>query len=97
MSYPRAGVALRRGGRVRALDGEVGGVKGAVVADTEHRVTHVLLQDGRLFGRQDVAITIGAVSGVDEGMELDIGGQQVEDLPSLEPELPAEYGSASRT
>ena len=47
------------------------------------QVTHVLLQEGHVFGRKVVAIPIGAVTGVGEnGIQLNITRQQVKDLPS---------------
>jgi hypothetical protein len=48
-----------------------------------HQVTHVLLQEGHVFGRKVVAIPIGAVTGVGQnGIQLNITKQQVKDLPS---------------
>jgi hypothetical protein len=44
-------------------------------------VTHVLLQEGHLRGRKEVAIPISAVTRVDDGIWLNITKQQVKDLP----------------
>jgi sporulation protein YlmC with PRC-barrel domain len=67
---------------VHALDGEIGLVEGFVV-NADHQVTHVLLQEGHLWGRKEVAIPISAVERVDEGIRLNITKQQVEDLPPV--------------
>ena len=46
-------------------------------------MTHVLLQEGHLWGRKEVAIPISAVTGVEAGIRLNISKQQVESLPSV--------------
>ena len=47
------------------------------------QVTHVLLQEGHVFGRKVVAIPIGVVTDVGEdGIQLNITKQQVKDLLS---------------
>ncbi len=44
-------------------------------------MTHVLLREGHLWGRKEVAIPVSAVTGVQNGIRLNITKQQVEDLP----------------
>jgi hypothetical protein len=44
---------------------------------------HVLLQEGHLWGRKEVAIPVSAVSGVDDGIRLTITRKQVGDLPPV--------------
>jgi sporulation protein YlmC with PRC-barrel domain len=84
-TLPVGEVAVRRGEQVHATDGRVGQVEGLVVDTRNHHVTHVVLQEGHLFGRKDVAIPISAVSEVgDEGISLTLSKQQVEDLPPVE-------------
>jgi sporulation protein YlmC with PRC-barrel domain len=81
---PAGEVSVHRGDRVIALDGEIGRVQGLVISRPDHQVTHVLLQEGHLFGRKDVAIPISAVTGVDDGIQLNISKQQVKDLPAID-------------
>lgn len=81
---PAGEVAIHRGERVHALDGEIGRVQGIVIADPEHQVTHVLLKEGHIFGQKDVAIPIGAVTSVLDGIALNITKQQVQDLPPVD-------------
>jgi hypothetical protein len=81
---PLGEVAVRRGERVHATDGEIGRVQGLVIDASDHHVTHVLLQEGHLWGRKDVAIPIGAVTGVDDGIKLRISKQDVQDLPAVD-------------
>jgi sporulation protein YlmC with PRC-barrel domain len=70
-----------RGDPVHALDGEIGRVQGLLVDPDNHRVTHVLLQEGHLWGRKKVSIPVSAVTGVDNGIQLSLTKRQVEDLP----------------
>lgn len=83
---PPGEVAVHRGERVHALDGEIGRVHGVVIDMPDHRMTYVLLQEGHLFGRKSVAIPIGAVTSVEAGIDLNLTKQQVEDLPAIDVE-----------
>lgn len=84
-SVPLGEVSVRRGGHVHATDGDIGRVQGLVVDRGSHHVTHVLLQEGHLWGRKEVAIPISAVSVVnDNGIGLNIAKTVVEDLPPLD-------------
>lgn len=82
-SLPLDDVAVRRGEQVDATDGKIGIVQGLVIDPRTHHVTHVLLQEGHLWGRKQVAIPIDSVSKVDAGIRLDLTKQQVEDLPAV--------------
>ena len=64
--HPRHAAARERSASagasaVHATDGEIGKVEGLVVEPAHGHVTHVLLQEGHLWGRKEVAIPIGAV------------------------------------
>ncbi len=87
-TVPLGEVAVRRGERVHATDGEIGHVEGLVIHPGNHHVTHVLLQEGHLWGRKDVAIPISAVTSVDDGIRLNITKQQVQDLPQVDIDHP---------
>jgi len=87
-SIPLGEVAVRRGEHVHATDGDIGRVQGLVINADRH-VTHVLLQEGHLCGRKEVAIPIGAVSGVDDdGIRLNLTKQDVQDLPPVDVDHP---------
>jgi sporulation protein YlmC with PRC-barrel domain len=79
---PLGEVDVQRGESVHALDGEIGKVQGFLVDPDDNRVTHILLQEGHLWGRKEVSIPISAVTGVDAGIRLNITKKQVEDLPA---------------
>ena len=70
-----------RGDPVHALDGEIGRVQGLLVDPHDHRVTHVLLHEGHLWGRKQVSIPASAVTRVENGIRLSLTKKQVEDLP----------------
>ena len=44
-------------------------------------MTHVLLQEGHLRGRKQVAIPVSAVASTGDGIRLTITKQEVQDLP----------------
>lgn len=71
------------GDQVHAVDGEIGQVQGFLVNPGDGRVTHVLLQEGHLWGRKTVAIPISAVTGVDAGIRLNLTKEQVGELPTV--------------
>lgn len=87
-TIPLGEVSVRRGDQVHATDGDIGRVQGIVIDPRNHHVTHVLLQEGHLWGSKDVAIPIRAVTGVGDGIGLNITKQQVQDLPPVDIDHP---------
>jgi sporulation protein YlmC with PRC-barrel domain len=81
---PVGEVEVRRGEPVAATDGAIGRVQGLVVDPADHHVTHVLLDEGHLWGKKRVAIPIGAVTGVDDGVQLSLTKDEVRDLPAVD-------------
>ena len=79
---PLGEIQVRPGDRVHAVDGVIGWVRGVLVSSGDDRVTHVLLQEGHLW-HEEVAIPVDAVTGVGEGIRLNITKQQVEHLPPV--------------
>jgi len=80
---------VRRGDQVHATDGNTGRVQGLVIDPGDHHVTHVLLQEGHLWGRKEVAIPITAVTEIDDaGIRLNLSTQGVEDLTPVNVEHP---------
>jgi hypothetical protein len=80
---PVGEVEVRRGEHVHATDGPIGRVRGLVVDPGDHHVTHVLLDEGHLWGKKEVAIPIGAVTGVTDGVRLSLSRDEVRDLPPV--------------
>ncbi len=90
---PKGEVDVQRGDPVEATDGDIGRVQGLVIDQDSHHVTHVLLQEGHLWGRRQVAIPISAVTSTDHGIRLNIPKQEVRDLPPVDARHP---GAAKR-
>ena len=82
-TIPPGEVEVQRGEHVNATDGHIGQVEGLVIDPDSHDVTHVLLQEGHLWGRRQVAIPIGHVTRVAERIVVDLTKQQVQDLPPV--------------
>ncbi len=78
---PAGKVEVRRGEHVRATDGPIGKVQGLTVLTRGHRVTHVLLDEGHLWGKRRVAIPIGAVADFSDGVRLSLTRDEVRNLP----------------
>jgi len=85
---PAGEVEVRRGDRVHATDGEIGRVQGLVIDPDDHQVTHVLLDEGHLWGKKRVVVPISSVTGADEGIGLNLTKDQVSDLPPVELDEP---------
>jgi hypothetical protein len=81
---PAGEVEVRRGEHVRATDGAIGRVQGLVVDPGDHHVTHVLLDEGHLWGKKRVAIPIGAVTGTSDGVRLSLTKDEVGSLPPID-------------
>jgi hypothetical protein len=81
---PQLEVEVRRGQHVHATDGPIGQVRGLAVDPSDHHVTHVLLDEGHLWGKRTVAIPITAVADVGHGVWLKLTKDQVSDLPPVD-------------
>jgi sporulation protein YlmC with PRC-barrel domain len=83
-AVPMGEVDVRRGEPVYATDGEIGKIQGLVIDPGSHHVTHVLLEEGHLWGRKEVAIPMSSVTRVGDIIKLTIDKQQVQDLPPVD-------------
>jgi sporulation protein YlmC with PRC-barrel domain len=80
---PPGEVGIRRGEAVHASDGEIGKVEGLVVDSAQGHVTHVLLQEGHIWGRKRVAIPIGSVQKIDQVITVQLTKSEIEALPAV--------------
>ena len=81
---PVGEVEVRRGEQVHTLDGDIGRVQGLVIDPSDHRVTHVLLQHGHVWGKKEVAIPMGSIKAVDAGgVHVDMTREDVRNLPPV--------------
>jgi sporulation protein YlmC with PRC-barrel domain len=81
---PLGDVEIRRGYTVHATDGAIGEVRGLVVDPADRHVTHVLLEEGHLWGKKNVAIPIAFVASVGDDIRLTVSKDEVRDLPAVE-------------
>jgi sporulation protein YlmC with PRC-barrel domain len=78
---PPGEVEERRGDHVHATDGDIGQVHALRIDPDSRQVTHVLLREGPVWARKEVAIPFDKVTGFGNGLLLSITKQQVRDLP----------------
>jgi hypothetical protein len=79
---PAGDVEEHAGDHVHATDGDIGQLRGFRIDPPSGRVTHVLLGEGHLWGRKEVAIPFDKIIGLDQGIRLSLTKKQVQDLPS---------------
>jgi len=85
---PLGDVDVRRGEHVEATDGPIGQVKGLVIDPNDHHVTHILLDEGHLWGEKTVAIPISAVKRLGEVIWVTLSHDEIQGLPSVDVEHP---------
>jgi len=78
---PPGEVEEHGGDHVHATDGDIGRLRGFRIDPASGRVTHVLLGEGHLWGRKEVAIPFDRIVGFDQGIRLSLTRKQVQDLP----------------
>jgi uncharacterized protein YrrD len=85
---PLGDVDVRRGEHVEATDGPIGKVKGLVIDPSDDRVTHILLDEGHLWGEKTVAIPISATNRLGEVIRLTLSQDEIRQLPPIDVEHP---------
>ncbi len=77
---PPGEVEIRPGDGVQATDGTAGRLDGVVV-DADHRVTHILLGEGHLWRKEEVAIPAGSVEALTaDGVHVTLTKREIADL-----------------
>jgi hypothetical protein len=87
-AVPAGEVDVQRGDPVQATDGDIGRVQGLVIDRASRKVSHVLLQEGHLWGRREVAIPMSAVASTAGGIRLNMTKREVRDLPPVDIDQP---------
>jgi hypothetical protein len=82
---------VRRGEHVLITDGAIGRVQGLVVHPGDHCVTHVLLDEGHLWGQKRV-IPIGDVKDTEDGVRLNLTKDEVRELPLVDVDDRSDWG-----
>jgi sporulation protein YlmC with PRC-barrel domain len=81
---PPGELAVRRGARVKATDGQVGQVDEFLVDPTSRHITHLVLREGHLWGQKDVTIPVSEIERAGEAtVYLKLDKQAIESLPAV--------------
>ena len=80
---PSGELAVSRGTRVEATDGDVGHVDEFVVNPENGKITHLVLREGHLWGKKDVIIPVSEIGKtVDNTVFVRLYKKQIEALPT---------------
>lgn len=81
---PAGELDLRRGARVEAADGQVGRVEEFLVDPETDRITHLILQEGHLWGKKDVSIPVSQIERIEDNtVHLKIDKRAIGALPAV--------------
>ncbi len=92
---PAGEVEIRRHEHVRARDGAIGRVEGLIVDDAGH-ISYVLLEEGHLWGRKEVAIPVASLARIDsQGIHVRLSKHEIAALPELTRDAHQQTGATS--
>lgn len=81
---PPGQLAIYRGTRVEAKDGHVGVVGELVLDPASEQITHLVLEEGHLWGKKEITLPLSAIDRVEaDAVHLKLDKQAVEQLPTL--------------
>jgi sporulation protein YlmC with PRC-barrel domain len=81
---PPGELAVRRGARVRATDGQVGRVDGFLVDPTSGHITHLVLREGHPWDQRDVTIPVSEIDRIeDDAVILKLDKHSIGTLPAI--------------
>jgi PRC-barrel domain len=80
-TLPSGHLAVRGDQPVHSTDGEIGKIRAVMVDARDVRVTHILLQEGHLWGKREVSIPWSSVTGLDGGVHLSLTSDAIKKLP----------------
>jgi sporulation protein YlmC with PRC-barrel domain len=82
-ALPSGHLAVRGDQHVHSTDGEIGKIRAVVVDAGSGQVTHILLQEGHLWGKHEVAIPWASVTSLDGGVHLSLTSEAIKELPAV--------------
>jgi sporulation protein YlmC with PRC-barrel domain len=83
-AIPEGELAVHRGDLVKATDGQVGVVGELVVDAASGHITHLVLEQGHFFGKQEITVPIDQIDRlVDDIVYLSIDKAAVKNLPTV--------------
>jgi sporulation protein YlmC with PRC-barrel domain len=83
-SIARGELGIRRGARVRTIDGKVGRVDEFVVEPASGDITHLVMRDGHLWEQEEVTLPVSAIERIEANtVFLKLAKEGVEALPAV--------------
>jgi sporulation protein YlmC with PRC-barrel domain len=83
-AVPEGELAVQRGAQVEATDGHVGRVDEFLIDPASERITHLVLQEGHLWGKKDINIPVSEIDRIEENtVHLKIDKRAIEALPAI--------------
>jgi sporulation protein YlmC with PRC-barrel domain len=82
-TLPDGHLAVRGDQHVHSTDGQIGKIRAVMVDASSGRVTHILLEEGHLWGKREVAIPWGSVTSLDSGVHLSLTSEAIKELPPV--------------
>jgi sporulation protein YlmC with PRC-barrel domain len=82
-TIPSGHLAVRGDQHVHSTDGQIGKIRAVMLDAGTGRVTHILLQEGHLWGKREVAIPWGSVTGLDDGVRVSLTSEAIKELPAV--------------
>lgn len=81
---PHHELAIHKGAKVRALDGQIGQVDAFIVNPTNNQISHLVLLERHLFGRREVTISISDIDRIEQDtVFLKLDKKSVRALPDV--------------
>jgi uncharacterized membrane protein len=81
---PPGEIAIRRGALIEAEDGFVGRVGEFLIEPESGEITHIILQEGHLWGKQEITIPLSAIDrSVEDTIFLKLDKREVSFLPTI--------------
>jgi sporulation protein YlmC with PRC-barrel domain len=82
-TLPSGHQAVRGDRHVHSLDGEIGKIRAVMVDTRTGRPTHILLQEGHLWGKREVSIPWDSVTSLDDGVHVNLTSEAIKELPPV--------------
>jgi len=84
LRVPQGELAIERGSRVEATDGQVGKVDELLVDPKDDHITHLVLREGHLWGQRDVTIPASEIDRIeDDAVFLKLDKHTIASLPTV--------------
>jgi hypothetical protein len=78
---PPGAAEISEANQIRAIDGRIGRLEGVVI-DGHHRLTLLLLREGHLWRRKEVAIPARSIEAVADVFHVSLSKDEIADLPA---------------